>query len=87
MGTLFVGAEAGANLLRYQQGDRTVGEAESVAAADQLLVAIAGERLLLGAVERRARARTLGLSECFLVATQTALPFYQRLGYVKSCSR
>jgi hypothetical protein len=31
-----------------------------------------------------ARARALGLRECFLEATQTALPFYKRLGYVKS---
>jgi N-acetylglutamate synthase-like GNAT family acetyltransferase len=31
-----------------------------------------------------ARARTLGLTECVLEATQTALPFYESLGYVKS---
>ena len=31
-----------------------------------------------------ARARTLSLTECVLEATQTALPFYESLGYVKS---
>lgn len=31
-----------------------------------------------------ARTRTLGLTECVLEATQTALPFYESLGYVKS---
>ena len=30
------------------------------------------------------RARTLGLGECVLETTQTALRFYERLGYVKS---
>jgi hypothetical protein len=39
----------GADPLRHQQDDRTVGETEPVAAADQLFVAIAGERVLLGA--------------------------------------
>ncbi len=29
-------------------------------------------------------ARTLGISECFLESTQTALRFYLALGYVKS---
>jgi GNAT superfamily N-acetyltransferase len=29
-------------------------------------------------------ASSLGLSECVLETTQTALPFYQSLGYVKS---
>jgi hypothetical protein len=31
-----------------------------------------------------ARARTLGLGECVLETTQTALRFYESLGYVKS---
>src|SRR5215472_8010317 len=31
-----------------------------------------------------ARARTLGLGECVLETTQTALRFYERLGYIKS---
>ena len=31
-----------------------------------------------------AKARVLGLSECILETTQTALRFYQSLGYVKS---
>jgi GNAT superfamily N-acetyltransferase len=31
-----------------------------------------------------ARARTLGLTECALETTQTALRFYQSLGYIDS---
>src|SRR5207302_2891979 len=53
MGALFVGGQPGADALRHQHHQRAVAETQPVAAADQPLLAIAGERVFLDAAFER----------------------------------
>src|SRR5260370_754766 len=50
---LFVGGQPNANALRHQQDQRAVAEPQPILASDQLVLAIARERVFLEAVERR----------------------------------
>ena len=54
MGALLVGGQPRADALRHQLHQRAVAETEPIAAPDQLVVAVAGERVFFRSVERRA---------------------------------
>src|SRR5438094_7708830 len=51
---LFVGGQPGADALRHQQHQRAVAEPQPIAAPDELVLAVARERVFLKAIERRA---------------------------------
>src|SRR5437016_5692389 len=50
---LFVGGQPGADALNHQQHQRAVAEPQPIPTADQLVLAIARERIFLQAIERR----------------------------------
>src|SRR5512132_2414754 len=53
MGPLLVGGQPRADALSHDQHDRSVAEAEPIGPPDQLVVAVAYERILFAAIQRR----------------------------------